>query len=160
MACYFPVYSFTPEARPQRLAKSGTQLARKKWIAPSPHTCDGRDTTLQNKSCAFSSGRQHENIQLAVDVQCEPQNSAGHDNGDVHLWDMGSGSSQLLRQHSNTVTAVLVVLLKRNEELLITSKYYACPQIVQVHDSKLLTARVETPYSQEGVTGPVLGVTL
>lgn len=46
----------------------------------------------------------------------------GHDNGDVRLWDMGSGSSQLLRQHTNTVTAVLLVLMKRNEELLITSE--------------------------------------
>mmetsp|Transcript_30067 Transcript_30067/g.77977 ORF Transcript_30067/g.77977 Transcript_30067/m.77977 type:complete len:848 (-) Transcript_30067:359-2902(-) len=64
----------------------------------------------------------------------------GHDNGDVHLWDMGSGSSQLLRQHSNTVTAVLVVLLKRNEELLITTGYDG---IVVVWD--ILNLRTQPP---------------
>jgi len=48
---------------------------------------------------------------------------AGHDNGDVYLWDMSSGSSQLLRQHSNSVTAILVVLMKRNE-VLITSEWW------------------------------------
>jgi len=56
----------------------------------------------------------------ALTLQC-PLCRAGHDNGDVRLWDMGSGSSRLLKQHTNTVTAVLVVLMKRNEELLITS---------------------------------------
>lgn len=48
--------------------------------------------------------------------------TAGHDNGDLYVWDMGSGSPiHHLRQHNNTITAVLLVLMKRNEELLITS---------------------------------------
>ncbi|KAF5831098.1 WD40-repeat-containing domain protein [Dunaliella salina] len=64
----------------------------------------------------------------------------GHDNGDVRLWDMSSGSPQLLRQHSNTVTAVLVVLLKRNEELLITTGYDG---IVVVWD--ILNLRAQPP---------------
>lgn len=47
----------------------------------------------------------------------------GHDNGDIRLWNLDSSSTTTLRQHTNTVTALTLALIHRNEELLISTGY-------------------------------------
>ncbi|PNW82472.1 hypothetical protein CHLRE_06g280350v5 [Chlamydomonas reinhardtii] len=47
----------------------------------------------------------------------------GHDNGDIRLWNLDTGSTTTLRQHTNTVTSLELALVHRNEELLISGSY-------------------------------------
>ncbi|KAG2492355.1 hypothetical protein HYH03_009303 [Edaphochlamys debaryana] len=47
----------------------------------------------------------------------------GHDNGDIRLWNLDTSHAVTLRQHANTVTALAMALVHRNEELLISASY-------------------------------------
>ncbi|KXZ44857.1 hypothetical protein GPECTOR_61g810 [Gonium pectorale] len=47
----------------------------------------------------------------------------GHDNGDIRLWNLDTGAAVTLRQHANTVTALALALVHRNEELLLSGSY-------------------------------------
>ncbi len=51
---------------------------------------------------------------------------AGHDSGDIRLWDLDTGSSQTLKQHTNSVTSVVLALLRKSEELLISGEAMRC----------------------------------
>ncbi|GFH30743.1 outer row dynein assembly protein 16, partial [Haematococcus lacustris] len=44
----------------------------------------------------------------------------GHDNGDIRLWDMDTASSHTLSHHTNSVTSLVLALVRKNEELLIS----------------------------------------
>ncbi|KAL6753225.1 WD40-repeat-containing domain protein [Haematococcus lacustris] len=45
----------------------------------------------------------------------------GHDNGDIRLWDMDTASSHTLSHHTNSVTSLVLALVRKNEELLISA---------------------------------------
>ncbi len=45
---------------------------------------------------------------------------AGHDNGDIRLWDLDTGPWAVLQQHTNSVTSLVMAMIRKNEELLIS----------------------------------------
>ena len=47
----------------------------------------------------------------------------GHDNGDIRLWNLDTGSSQTLQLHTNAVMALSLALIHRNEDLLVSAGF-------------------------------------
>lgn len=49
-------------------------------------------------------------------------NTAGHDSGDIRLWDLDTASNTTLTGHTNSVTSLEIAMTRRNEEFLISGK--------------------------------------
>ncbi len=55
----------------------------------------------------------------------------GHDNGDIRLWDLDTGPWATLQQHTNTVTSLVLAIVRKNEELLISGE---CSEVLCTKD--------------------------
>eukprot|EP00899_Mesostigma_viride_P020246 jgi/Mesvir1/28222/Mv04771-RA.1 len=79
------------------------------------------DSTGRNRKLSFTEYRSE--ISAMMFLLSRKQLVTGHDDGTIRLWNMDTGSTINMKEHSNTVSCIITAQLRKGEEMVITGGF-------------------------------------